>query len=145
GILQRTLSRVAQVQAVQEIVLVHPRGQLPLTPIDLDLIDKPVRTFEFDAPLSHDRFHAARLAGRKWSLHSWRGGLGSAACYDELLPAAPLAAAIKQHQADTVLLAGADWPLVDPALCDLVIARHLEAADSMKMVFTQAPPGLCGI
>ena len=144
-ILQRTLERIAQVALVDEIILVHPTGQLPLSSFDAELISKPVLAFAFDPPLKQDAQQAARLAARKWSLHSWRGGLGSATCYDELLPAAPLAAAMKQFEADAALLVGADWPLVDPNFCSQVLARHLEAPHSMKMVFTQAPPGLSGI
>ena len=144
-ILERTLERIAQVASVDEIVLVHPTGQLPLSSFDSEVIDKPVRAFSFDPPLKPDAHQAARLAGRKWSLHSWRGGLGSTTCYDELLPAAPLAAAMKHFNADAALLLGAEWPLVDPQFCEQVIARHLEAPQSMKMVFTQAPPGLAGI
>ena len=145
SILQRTLMRVAQVDAIDELVLVHPVGQAPITSLDLDLIDKPVRPFMYEAPLHTDSQQRARLAGRKWSLHSWRGGLGAATCYDELLPAAPLAQAMKFAQADSALLVGPDWPLVDPNWCQKVIIKHLEAPHSMKMVFTQAPPGLVGI
>ncbi len=145
SILQRTLMRVAQVDAIESIVLVHPVGQAPLSSLDLDLIDKPVRTFACETPSHTDTQQRSRLAGRKWSLHSWRGGLGSATCYDELLPAAPLADAMKFAQADSALLVGADWPLVDPHWCRQVIIKHLEAPHSMKMVFTQAPPGLAGI
>ncbi len=145
SVLQHTLMRVGQIQAIDAIVLVHPAGQLPLSSLDVELIDKPVIAFAHEAGVQLNMQQKMRLAGRKWSLHSWRGGLGSATCYDELLPAAPLAQAMKHVSADSAILIGGDWPLVDPHWCQQVITRHLEAAKSMKMVFTQAPPGLAGI
>ena len=45
------------------------------------------------------------------------------------------------------LIVGPDWPLLDVSAhtgCDAVVARHLEAPQQHNLVFTQAPPGLCG-
>lgn len=144
-ILDHMLRRLSRIASIDSIVLVHPAEQDIASAIDTHGYAKPVHPFAFKAPTARDPQHAARLAGRKWSLHSWRGGLGSSSCYDELLPAGPLAAAMRAHDADAALLAGGDWAVIDPVLCEQVIARHYEAPQSMKMVFTQAPPGLAGI
>jgi hypothetical protein len=144
-VIEYVLRRVARVGAVETMVVVQPAASHALAGIDLASIGKAVHSFAFDPAAMRDPHQSARIAGRKWAMQSWRGGLGSATCYDELLPAGPLAAAMREHEADAALLLGADWVLVDPALCDAVIERHLWAPESMKMVFTQAPPGLAGI
>ena len=144
-VLERTLSRLTRVPQVEMIVLVHPAGQQPLNVLTASRIAKPVRSFAIPASVPVDGFQPMRIAGRKWALHSWRGGLGSACVYDELLPAGPLVAAMQDCGATSALLAGGDWPLVDPAICEQVLERHLAQPQAMKMVFTQAPPGLAGV
>ncbi|MGP1310845.1 MAG: hypothetical protein ACTS27_11665, partial [Phycisphaerales bacterium] len=84
------------------------------------------------------------LAGRAWAPSCWRGGLGGLTIYDELIDPRVAALALERVNADAALLIGADWPLLDPALCDEVIARHEESPEHHRLVFTQAPPGLCG-
>lgn len=144
-VLERTLSRLAQVPQVEMIVLVHPANQQPLLSLNVSHIAKPVRAFAIPPSLPVDGFQPMRIAARQWALHSWRGGLGSACVYDELLPAAPLVAAMQDCGATSALLAGGDWPLIDPAICGQVLERHLAQPQAMKMVFTQAPPGLAGV
>lgn len=143
SVLEHTLRRVARVEAVRTIVLVHPPGQSPLSLIDPGGIRKPIETFADPGGL-RDRHTPRRMSARKWAPTCWRGGLGGAAVYDELLPAGPLVAAMDAHDADAALLVGADWCLVDPALCDAVLGRHLDLPEALKLTFTQAPPGLCG-
>ncbi len=144
SVLEHTLARVAKISAVQKIVLVHPSGQRPLERLKDQTFSKPVETFEDPEGLT-DAYHPMRRAARKWSLTAWRGGLGGATCYDELLPAGPLLAAMLKHKADAALLVGADWLLVDPGYCSQVIDLHLQHPEAMQMTFTQAPPGLAGI
>lgn len=143
SVLARTLDRVARVPGVSKIVLVHPAGQSPRESLGGATFGKPVENFADPAGLS-DAYLPMRTAARKWSPHAWRGGLGGMTCYDELLPAAPLLAALREHNADAALLVGADWCLVDPAWCQKVIDLHVEHPEAMQFTFTQAPPGLCG-
>lgn len=145
SVLQHTLARLSRCGTIKEIVLVHPAGQDPLALTGDNINGMPIAAFPYDAALDGDPHHTMRMAARRWSPSSWRGGLGATTCYDELLPANRLSLAAKHHGAQAVLLVGGDWMLVDPVLCDEVMARHLEFPDAMKMVFTQAPPGLAGI
>ncbi|MEO0588273.1 MAG: hypothetical protein AAF078_11600, partial [Planctomycetota bacterium] len=145
-VLAATLTRLAAAKQVDRIVVVHPASQ----PVD-DLIapvreslGKPLDTFADPADLDDPAVKRWAVA-RSFALTSWRGGLGQASCYDELLPAGPLVAAMEQLNATSALLCGADWPLVDPALADAVIERHLSAPTDMKLCFTQAPPGLAPV
>ncbi len=142
--LQHTLARLARVKGLAEVVLVHPADQDPTRPFQGLTFSKPVRLFADPQGLT-DRHHPMRTAARKWALNAWRGGLGGATCYDELLPASSLFAAMLKHNADAALLVGADWLLIDPDFCQQVIDRHVEHPQAMPMTFTQAPPGLAGI
>jgi hypothetical protein len=145
-VLVHTLQRVARIEGVTRIVVVHPADE---TPFDLlapyaDAIAAPIDFHPDPAGLTD-------AATRKWAvarsvaLTSWRGGLGQATCYDELLPAGPLADAAERGDAEAVLLVGGDWPLVDPALGSAVLANHRSAPDQLKLCFTQAPPGLAPV
>jgi len=146
-VLEHTLRRAARIEGVGRIVLVHPPGQDVMGAVAGFDLDKPIHAFA-DPRAGHDGFHDAdrrRLAARKWVMTGWRGGLGGATCYDELLPAAPLVAAMHEHKADAAVILGGDWCLFDPALASRQLAAHVEAPDAMKIVFTQAPPGLAAV
>ena len=82
--------------------------------------------------------------GRAWSPTGWRGGIGGMTIFDEFIDPQACAKAIADAEADAAYLVGADWPLVDPQLSAQVIERFIEREDH-QMVFTQAPPGICGM
>ena len=143
SVLEHTVRRAAQVKSVAGIVLVHPAGQDPAPLLGGRNFDKPVSLYADDGGLS-DELTAMRAAARKWALGAWRGGLGGAGCFDELLPAGPMAAAMDEHKAESALILGGDWPAVDPLYCQQVLEQHLSNPDAMAFTFTQAPPGLGG-
>jgi hypothetical protein len=140
-ILIHTLRRLARCKTLDRIVLLKERADpTPQIPADLE---PRVAIHEIDGPL-FDAHHQTRLAARRWSPTAWRGGLAGMTLYDEYLCAGPMSAALEAHDASAGLIVGADWPLVDPALCDAVVERHLTQPQTLKLVFTQAPPGLAG-
>jgi molybdopterin-guanine dinucleotide biosynthesis protein A len=143
SVLEHTVRRAAQVPQVAKVVVVHPAGQDVAALVSGD-VGKPVAYFA-DAGGLDDPFFAMRAAARKWALGAWRGGLGGATCYDELLPAPPMLAAMTEHGADAALILGGDWPLHDPDYARQLIDLHLEHPEHLQMTFTQAPPGLCGV
>ncbi len=145
SVLTHTIDRLQRVAKVERIVLVHPEGQSP----DELLTQRPAAWRKPIACFAHpgvagDMFSPMRVAGRKWALTAWRGGLGGNGCYDELLPARPLLEALQTHDAPAGLLVGGDWALLDPELCNALCTRHLEAPEAMQFVFNTAPPGLSG-
>ncbi|MFA7236329.1 MAG: radical SAM protein [Phycisphaeraceae bacterium] len=99
---------------------------------------------------------AGRTA-RAWSGTTWRGGIGGATVYDEVIDAKALAEVMRPRKPDAArksdaarkwdaaLIVGATWPLLDSALCGRLIERHLENVTEFKLVFTQSPPGLAGV
>ncbi len=138
-VLGHTLSRLARCEHIERIALVHEPG-CPIPP--LPALAMQVDTFE--VPRLADDMHASRIAARRFAPTAWRGGLGGSTCYDELLATAAIADVMQRCDASAVLLVGPHWPLVDPALCDAAVARHLDHPERLKLVFTQAPPGLAG-
>jgi hypothetical protein len=140
-VLEHTIARACRIRQVKHVVVVHPDGCDPLERLDSQRFDKPVAGFAHpDA--AGDGWTARHRAARAWSLAAWRGGLGGATVWDELLPAAPLVAALEHHHADAAVLIGGDWCVFDPAYADALLGLHLDAPDAMKLTFTQAPPGL---
>jgi hypothetical protein len=123
-VLWRTVARVARVKGIDAIALLHPPGQT-MPSLDVDVPVHAIGALEPPAEVN--------IAARKWALECWRGGLGGATCYDELLPATSWLAAMNELKAQSTLIAGADWMLIDPDLCEKVLALH------------RSDPGLCGI
>ena len=54
-------------------------------------------------------------------------------------------AALTEFKAEAAVVAGGDWPLIDPEYCRQMLDLHLQQPEGMQMTFTQAPPGLAGI
>ena len=67
--------------------------------------------------------------------------------YDEVLCATAMDRVMRERGITAALVAGPDWPLIDPdgeTGCGAIVARHLELPEQHKLVFSQAPPGLAG-
>ena len=137
-LLRATLERLARCAHVDEIVVVaEDPGAVRAIAEGL-----PVRVLEGPAP---DPARARAIAAaRRWAPACWRGGLGGMTAYDEIFDPVRVERAMEETGLDAALVVGADWALVDPALCDAVIERHAENPEASPIAFTQAPPGLCG-
>jgi len=101
-------------------------------------------TLEFckaDSPVWSER-RASIARARAFSPACWRGGLGGLTVFDEALEPTVAAPIMTDREIDACVVVGADWALVDPALVDQAIERHLDHPDLHKLVFTQAPPGI---
>jgi hypothetical protein len=79
---------------------------------------------------------------RGWASECWRGGIGYASVYDEVADPALLAPAMERLGVDAAVCLGPDWCLIDPALVDRVIERHLERPGAYRMAFAHTAPGL---
>jgi len=146
NVLEHTVRRAASIERAQKIVLIHPPGQDPLSIVDLSRlkINKPVVAHQAPGGFN-DRLTPRWVTSRQWAQPHWRGGLGGACSYDELLPPGPLAEAMRAHEADTAFVVRGDWCLFDPAYADKQLDMLYQDIKAMKMIFTQAPPGLSGI
>ncbi len=143
SVLQAVLERLGAVRGLGEILLIAPRGVDVEAMIDTARLEVPVHV-ERCAGSPFGSRHAAIAAARRWSPTCWRGGISGMSVYDELLCPPEMLAIMRQRGLGAALLVGADWPLLDPALCEAIIERHLERPEQHQLVFTQAPPGLAG-
>ncbi|MEE9403541.1 MAG: SPASM domain-containing protein [Algisphaera sp.] len=139
--LVHTLRRAVRVPGAHAVVVVHP----PETPPEFNDADVTggVAVHRFAHADAAGNEATARLtSARKWATGSWRAGLASTTCWDELLPAAPLLAALVEHDAHAAVLVGGDWCAFDPVLAGKLLELHLSAPQAYRMTFTQSPPGL---
>lgn len=146
NILEHTVRRAASISQVEKVVLIHPPGQDPLSLINLNKLKpgKPVIA-HMDLGGLKDPMTGHWVSARKWAQPNWRGGLGGATCYDELLPPGPLVDALKAHGGEAGFIVRGDWCLFDPKLAEQQIDMLLQDVSAMKLIFTQAPPGLSGV
>lgn len=136
--LQAMLARLARCERLAGVVLItgeveRVRAMLGAPPAGLR-----VELEAIDGAALRERSRAVGV-GRLWARHCWRGGLANLSCYDEALWPAGLAPVLAKRGLESVVCVGADWALVDPALVDAVIQRHVEGQD---LAFAHAPPGL---
>jgi len=75
----------------------------------------------------------------------WRGGLGYATSFDEIIEPVSAARAMDTLGTAHALFVGGDWSNLVPVLCDSVIERHLESPQAHRFVFTPADIGLAGV
>ncbi|MEM7626311.1 MAG: SPASM domain-containing protein [Planctomycetota bacterium] len=143
-VLWHTLHRAARIGGIDRIVVVHPPGRSPMGRVDPGAFGVPVEALAHDLVVG-DAFTPRLRSARRWALSGWRGGLGGATAWDELLPAAPLAAAMEKFGGDAAVLVGGDWCGFDPGYATQLLELHLGAPEGMKLTFTQAPPGLSPI
>lgn len=147
SVLQATLERVGRSKKVELIVLIMPSGFDVEPLIDRDRIALPIEIERChgDSPFGVE--HLAIAAARSWSTRCWRGGIAGVSIYDEILCPIVMRDIMERRDLTAALLVGPDWPLVDVSAasgCDAVIDRHLQFPEHHNLVFTQAPPGLCG-
>ncbi len=146
-VLQRTLERLGRSREAEAIVILVP-DRFDVEP----LIDRST----IGLPLSIERCgesvfgpeREAIIAARLWSDTSWRGGIAGMSVYDEIIAPENALKAMDRLELTAAVFVGADWPCVQvegPEGCDALVARHREGPDRLSIVFTQAPPGLCGI
>lgn len=148
-VLRHTLARVSEVEGIREVIVIASGGNEVSYRRLAELcqfadVELPVRVIR-SSRQSTDPYQRMRISGRRWHPDGWRGGLGGLTCYDELLPAVDLVAAMKQAEATSALLLGAEWAWLDAQLSSTVLKAHLDQAEDMKLTFCQAPPGLSGI
>lgn len=143
NLLRATLRRLSAMRTVKRAVLLtaEPDRVRALLVGPASGLDVQIEVCDSGA-LSMRR--ATVAAARLWAPTCWRGGLGGMTAFDEALAPEAAAPVMERLGIDAALIVGADWALVDAALCDAVMERHLEQPQRHRVTLSQAAPGLCG-
>jgi hypothetical protein len=141
NILRRTVARAAAIDGIASVLVACPRAQA--RPCAALLADAPARVVAMDLP-PPPWTELVRIA-RKWALDSWRGGIAGSTCFDEYADMGALCALLDVETADGVLVFPPAAPLLDVRLGARMLAHRSAAAHEMRVVFTQAPPGVAGL
>ena len=140
-ILRRTVERTRRVQSVDAVYVLCPAPQLERCQSLLEETGVVVRAHDLKPPPWRPLVQTAR----KWSLDGWRGGLGGTTGFDEYTDCRVLKGLLQSIKADAVLSVPPAAPLLDPDLAERMIRHRTEVEEEVRMVFTQAPPGLTGV
>lgn len=141
-VLQHTIDRAARIEGIDEIVLMHRADQSLQGNYRMPDKSPPITTHVMQHRDQDAWLHDVIGSGRKWSLTAWRGGIGGMTVYDELLPGYPFLQVAEARNAESIVALRGDWCCVDPELATKQLERHRSAPEAMKLVFSQAPPGL---
>ena len=146
AVVQATLERLGKSEALEALILLSPRGFDIRSVIDGARIGLPVEVELCEgSPFGPEQ--EAIAAARLFADTSWRGGIAGMSVYDEVLCPQVMHPVMERRGLTAALVAGPDWPLIDvsgTSGCDAVVRRYLEHPAEHNIVFTQAPPGLCG-
>lgn len=147
--LRLTLERLARSRALAGIAIATTERGAAARAAGIDpsggtVLGLAVRIIEIDDQPVAQRRRAIRGA-RALTPHAWRGGAGGWSYADELVYPDAFADVIAETDANALLLAGADWGLIDPDLCRQAVERFAEAPDTNRLVFSQAAVGLAPV
>ena len=138
SVLARTITQVAAARRLDGVFVICPADQEAQCGQLLTGLPAELRIHSAGRPPYGPLVRAAR----KWSLDSWRGGIGGAGVVDEYVHTAVLGALGAQERADVVVAIPGPCPLIDPALIDILIEHYRGVSDESRLAFMQTPPGL---
>jgi hypothetical protein len=140
-ILRRTVERLALARSLDAVYVLAPSAQR----------DRCRRILEGTRAeiVAHDAgpspWSSLVRSARKWSLDSWRGGIGGATSFDEYCDCRLLKELLERVTADAILVVPAAAALLDPDLTEQMIHRRRSADEEVRLVFSPLSPGLTGI
>ncbi len=137
-VLTRTVRRAGAARRLDAIVVVCPEEQYERVCGLVDTDGVEVRKFDGS---DYVAANAVRVA-RKWSIESWRGGMGNSCFFDEHTHPALCLTIATQTGADAIVSIAAGAPLIDPQMIDDIIGHFESESENTKLVFAQSPPGL---
>lgn len=135
-VLKHTINRLRQAERIDDILIFCPAQQLAA-----------IRKLSSDPSveivgLQEDVGISPLIRQRKWSLTSWRGGLGEATLFDEQPFSEEMIQIARQHDIFLALSVPSDAVLLDPQILDQLIEHHYRHRDDMRFTFSLAAPGL---
>jgi hypothetical protein len=134
SVLRWTLERLSRCPSLEKVTVLCWANQFP-----------GLRGFEnvIALPRVHLPSLQAISAARRWA-DGWRGGLLSATCFDLGFHGPSVLAAMKQLEAEQVVLIDPDSALIDPAIVESLIS-HADEHPDVEYAFTPAAVGQSAI
>ncbi len=140
-ILRRTVDRLRQVESVEGVFVLCPSSQRERCAALIAGTGVEVRPHDAAPPPWGGLVRSAR----KWSLDSWRGGIGGTTVFDEYTDCRLLEGLLRAVPGDAVLVVPPAAVVFDPRLADDMIRHRKTSEDETRLVFTPGPPGIAGI
>jgi len=140
-VLRRTVDRLLRVPSIDSVHVLCPSDQHER--VQSYISGTSAYAHAVDAPPAP--WSGLIRAGRKWSLDGWRGGIGGSTYFDEFTDPRVIAGLLEIVPADAVLVAPPAAPVIDPQLAEAMIEHRRTCEEDVRLVFTQAPPGLSGL
>lgn len=140
-ILRRTVERLVLAPSLDAVYVLAPTAQRDRCRRILEGTRAEIVAHEAGPSPWSSLVHSAR----KWSLDSWRGGIGGATSFDEYCDCRLLKELLERVTADAVLVVPAAAALLDPELTERMIQHRRSAEQEVRLVFSPVPPGLTGI
>jgi len=137
--LRMALVRLARARLIDRAILLCPDPDAAAALAGPPIPGLPVQTVQ-----AGPRAPTPIGPGRMWAESCWRGGLGNLSIYDEAFDPRWAAEAMHRLGLEAAVFVGADWALVDPALCDEAVRRYRESPVHHRFTFAHAAPGLSG-
>jgi pyruvate-formate lyase-activating enzyme len=137
-VLRRTIKRVLKSNHLSSVhVVVSPEQRARVSDLVAGL---GVRVETHDAP--PPIWREMVIAGRKWALDGWRGGLGGTCAFDEGFHPAVVGALARREGARAAACIPPAAVVFDPELLDGMLAHFERVGEKARLTFAQAPPGL---
>lgn len=140
-VLRRTVERLSAVPSIDSVHVLCLSEQFDR--VQAHIAGTGAHAHAVDAPPAP--WAGLIRAGRKWSLDGWRGGIGGSTYFDEFTDPRVIAGLLEIVPADTVLVAPSAAPVFDCQLAEAMIEHRRTCEEDVRLVFTQAPPGLSGL
>ncbi|MBI4717023.1 MAG: SPASM domain-containing protein [Planctomycetes bacterium] len=140
-LLRRTVEQLRRARHLAGVYVLAPVAQEPRCAGLVASTGAEVRRYDAPAAPWADLVRSAR----KWSLDGWRGGIGGSTWFDEYVDCRLLSGLLKMVEADAVLAVPSAAPLLSTALADRMIEHRRAADEDVRLIFTQAVPGIAGV
>jgi len=138
AVLRRTISRLAGAGELDGIIVFCRQQHQRQVEKLLESMPVTIVSLNEQVPVSR------KIPSRKWSLQSWRGGVGEATCFDEQVFTPEMIKYGLDNQIHSVFSIAAEAALVSPQLCDELLRYHRSSGDQSRFTFSQAGVGLTG-
>lgn len=144
-VIEHTLRRLRDVRHVTNRCLVVQRRDTEPAKHALRAarVDQEIDLLALDTP---PRAQAALIrAARRWGCSAWRGTPLSTTWFDEFIDPLSAAHVLDHYAAEAVFCIEGHQSAFDSRLASGMIEHQRQHLADAKMVFTPAPPGVCGI